>query len=128
MSMVLVVDDDLSTRVVLRMILERAGHVVVEAEHGEAALARISPTPPDIVVTDLTMPVLTGAELIERLRAEPATVSIPIVVVSGDLSAARALHAAGLVEAVVTKPFAAAELAECIRAVASRLTSVAPPV
>ena len=128
MSMVLVVDDDPSTRFVLRMILETDGHVVVEAEHGEAALALYKAQPPDIITTDLTMPVLSGEGLIERLRAEPAAASIPIVVVSGNPAAARALHAAGLVEAVVTKPFNAAELAECIRAIASRFTELRPAV
>ena len=126
MSMVLVVDDDPSTRFVVRLILETEGHEVVEAEHGEAALERIRPNPPDIVTTDLTMPVLSGEKLIERLRSEPTTASIPIVVVSGNPAAARALHAAGLVEAFLTKPFDAAELRECIRAVATKLHVTGP--
>jgi two-component system chemotaxis response regulator CheY len=125
-SMVLVVDDDPSTRLVLRMILETAGHVVVEAEHGEAALARISPNPPDIVTTDLAMPVLGGKELIERLRSQPLTALIPIVVLSGNPADARALHAAGLVEAVLTKPFAAADLVTCIAALATRFAALGP--
>src|SRR5487761_686751 len=119
MSTVLVVDDDAGTRLMVRMILETAGHQVVEAEHGEAALAHIGPNPPDIATTDLTMPILSGEALIERLRSEPSTASIPIVIVSGNPAAAKALHASGLVEAVVTKPFEAAELAECIRILAS---------
>lgn len=126
MSMVLVVDDDPSTRFVVRMILERAGHEVVEAEHGEAALARMGPHPPDIVTTDLTMPVLGGEALIERLRSQPSTAAIPIVVVSGNPVAARALHAAGAVEAVVIKPFNATELVECIRALVSKISAVRP--
>jgi CheY-like chemotaxis protein len=124
MSTVLVVDDDASTRVVLRLVLETAGYKVVEAEHGEAALAQFSLKPPDIVTTDLTMPVLGGEALIERLRAQPSTASIPIVVVSGNPAAARALHASGLVEAVVDKPFDAAQLADCITAIAGRFNTV----
>jgi CheY-like chemotaxis protein len=126
MSMVMVVDDDAATRSILRMILETEGHVVVEAEHGEAALELYKAQRPDIVTTDLTMPVLSGKELIERLRSEPATASVPIVVVSGSPAAARALHAAGLVEAVVTKPFNASELATCIRGIASKFKAVDP--
>lgn len=123
--MVLVVDDDPSTRVVLRMILETAGHVVVEAQHGEAALACMGPPPPDIVTTDLMMPVLGGKELIERLRSQPTTASIPIVVVSGSPGDARALHAAGLVEAFIVKPFDARDLLECIRGLAGKLGTAA---
>ena len=119
MSTVLVVDDDAATRVVLRMVLEKAGHEVVEAAHGAAALDIISPDLlPDIVMTDLTMPILNGKELIERLRSAPRTASIPIVVVSGNYDSARSLQASGLVEAVIDKPFDAADLTECIRAVA----------
>ena len=121
--MVLVVDDDPSTRFVLRMILETAGHVVTEAEHGAAALARFSPDPPDIVTTDLMMPVLGGKELIERLRSQPTTASIPIVVVSGSPADARALHAAGLVEAFIIKPFDARDLLKCIGNLAGKLNS-----
>ena len=126
MSSVLIVDDDASTRVVLRLVLETAGHEVVEAEHGEAALAHFFLNRPDIVTTDLTMPVLGGEALIQRLRSEPTTASIPIVVVSGNPAAARALHASGLVEAFVNKPFDAAELAECIRALIARMAAVPP--
>jgi len=126
MSTVLVVDDDASTRVVLRLVLESAGHEVVEAEHGEAALAHFFLKRPDIVTTDLTMPVLGGEALIQRLRSEPATASIPIVIVSGNPAAARALHASGLVEAFVVKPFTASELAECIRALIAKMVAVPP--
>lgn len=71
-------------------------------------------------MTDLTMPVLGGVGLIERLRSEPRTASIPIVVVSGNPAAARALRESGAVEAIVIKPFDATELAKCIRVLATR--------
>jgi len=120
LSTILVVDDDAPTRVVLRTILERAGHRIVEAAHGAAALDIINPNLiPDLVLTDLAMPILSGKELIERLRSAPITASIPIVVVSGSADSARALKASGLVEAVVDKPFDAVTVTECIRAVAS---------
>ena len=122
----MVVDDDADTRFILRLILEKAGHAVVEAKDGETALAHSVLSPPDLLTTDLTMPVLGGEALIERLRSKPTTASIPIVVVSGNPAAARALHAAGLVEAVVNKPFDAAELAECIRTLIARIAAVPP--
>lgn len=115
-STVLVVDDDPSNRYVIRMILEPAGYEILEAGDGEAALNLLGPNRlPDVITTDLTMPNLTGEGLIERLRSEPRTASIPIVVVSGNYDAAHALHATGLVEAVVDKPIEHTALAECIR-------------
>ena len=85
-STILVVDDESNMRFLIRMILEHAGYEVVEAAHGAAALERAKQSPPDLVVTDLMMPVMNGRELIERLRAEPETAGIPIVVVSANPS------------------------------------------
>ena len=121
MSVILVVDDDSDIRRMLREILEAAGHEVVEAAHGAAALDLITPQRlPDLVVTDLAMPILGGEELIGSLRSTPTTAAIPIVVLSGNAVAAWSLKASGLVEAVVAKPFAAAAVTACIRDVASR--------
>jgi CheY-like chemotaxis protein len=122
-SVILVVDDDSATRFMVRSILETAGHEVIEAPHGSAALHLISPQRvPDVIVTDLTMPILDGNQLIAQLRAQPATATIPIVVVSGNKVEAWTLKAAGLVEAVVPKPFEASKLARCIRAVELKKT------
>jgi CheY-like chemotaxis protein len=125
--MVLVVDDDPGTRSLLRMILETEGHAVVEAAHGGEALNIIGPNSlPDVVVTDLMMPFLSGLELIERLQSEPITATIPIIVVSSNSDAARALQTSGVVTAVVRKPFVAAAFAECIRAIAGGPMTTAP--
>lgn len=119
---ILIVDDDPATRSLLRLIFETAGHVVVEAPNGRAALESISRYQlPDVVVTDLMMPVLDGAELIEHLHSEPETASILIVVVSGSPEA-RNLKALGVVQAVIRKPFDAHDLLDCVE----RLPPVTP--
>ncbi|MEV0902189.1 response regulator [Actinoplanes sp. NPDC049802] len=84
MGTVLVVDDEPDLRFVLRRIFARAGHEVTEAGDGAAALTAIHQSPPDLVVTDMMMPVMDGVELIRALRADPATAAIPILSVSGD--------------------------------------------
>jgi CheY-like chemotaxis protein len=117
---VLIVDDDPSTRFVLRLILEREGYVVVEAGNGQAALDLIAPDSlPDIVMTDLMMPIMTGVELIRRLRLDPRTAEIRIVVVSSNADAATSLQSRGQVNAIVSKPFSAGKLADGVRAVLS---------
>ena len=118
LSKILIVDDDPSTRFVLRLILEREGYAVVEAGNGQAALDMIAPDPlPDIVMTDLMMPVMTGVELIRRLRSDPRTAEIRIVVVSSNADAAASLQSRGQVNAIVSKPFSAGKLADGIRAI-----------
>lgn len=111
---ILIVDDDPGVRMLLRTILELEGYTILEAGNGAAALAAISSRLPDIVMTDLMMPVMTGAELIVRLRSESRTAKIPIVVVSSNPEAVRSLG----VDATVTKPFIASHIADGVRLVA----------
>jgi CheY-like chemotaxis protein len=122
----LIVDDDSGTRSLLRLILEIEGYAVVEAAHGEAALGMISPgLVPDVILTDIAMPVLNGVQLIERLQSEPRTAAIPIVVVSA-WDETQALEASGQVAAVLRKPFDPLALAACIRGLATPQTKTAP--
>jgi CheY-like chemotaxis protein len=99
MPRILVVDDEPDQRFMLRRIFERAGHEVTEVGDGAAALAVVRESPPDLVVTDMMMPVMDGPELIRCLRGEPATAGIPILAASGDS------HLAGDADAVVSKPY-----------------------
>jgi len=87
-------------RFLVRVTLESAGYEVVEAHHGAVALERAQDSRPDLVVTDLMMPVMGGWELIDRLRSNPETAAIPILVLSanGNLRA-------GDADAVLGKPF-----------------------
>lgn len=71
-------------RYILRRILEKAGYEITEAIHGAAALDELNGGLPDLVVTDLMMPVMDGNELIKALRSEPRTASIPILSVTGN--------------------------------------------
>jgi CheY-like chemotaxis protein len=88
----------------LRRVFERAGHEVAEAGDGAAAWASVQQSRPDLVVTDLMMPVMGGVELIRRLRAEQTTAAIPILAVSGDS------HLAVDADAALAKPYAWKEL------------------
>ena len=90
MGRILVVDDEPDERFLLRRVFERAGHEVTDAPDGAAALAIARESPPDLIVTDMRMPVMDGAELIRRLRGDPATAQIPILASTGDPDLARA--------------------------------------
>jgi CheY-like chemotaxis protein len=96
---ILVVDDEPDQRFLLRRIFERAGHQVADAGNGAAALRAARDSPPDLVVTDIMMPVMDGVELIRRLRSEPATAGIPVLAASGDS------HVAEGADAIVPKPY-----------------------
>jgi CheY-like chemotaxis protein len=98
---VLVVDDEPSLRFLLRVLFEVEGHDVDEAPDGKAALERIGRERPDLVVTDVMMPVMTGRQLIETLRADPATADIPVIVVSASTN----VHTVSGSDAAFRKPF-----------------------
>ncbi|MDQ4059287.1 MAG: hybrid sensor histidine kinase/response regulator [Actinomycetota bacterium] len=112
---ILVVDDESDMRFLLRMILEEAGHEVVEAGHGALALERVRKSSPDLVVTDLMMPVMPGRELIQHLRSDPETAAIPILV----LSAYRADPLK--VDALLDKPFRPHEVLATIDSLLGRV-------
>jgi CheY-like chemotaxis protein len=94
-----VVDDEPDQRFLLRRILQRAEYEVSEANDGAAALRAVRESAPDLVVTDMMMPIMGGVELIRCLRSDPATAHIPILAVSGDT------HLAGAADAVLPKPY-----------------------
>jgi len=85
---ILVVDAEPDLRYIMRTIFERAGHAVLDADHPVAALDVVHQSPPDLVVIDMMMPMGDGGELIRRLRADPVTAPIPIVVATTNIPSA----------------------------------------
>jgi CheY-like chemotaxis protein len=78
------VDDTPTKRYVLSSWLRRAGHRVIEAAGGEEALAVLREQRPDLVILDVLLPGINGFEVCERIKANPATASIPVIQVSGN--------------------------------------------
>ncbi len=76
---VLVVDDMKSELQLIKTYLEQAGYTVSTAENGTEALEKAKNDAPDIIVTDLVMPNLTGLELCRLLKKEAATANIPVI-------------------------------------------------
>ena len=79
---VLAVDDEETNRELLRDLLEAQGHRVTEAEDGEQALKKAKESPPDVILLDVMMPGLDGFEVCRRLKADPATAPIPVLLVT----------------------------------------------
>lgn len=84
MARILVVDDQHSIRFAVSKLLSHEGHLVHTAIHGEEALAWQAKTPCDLVITDMSMPVMDGPTLIRRLQEEPSCP--PIIGMTGELS------------------------------------------
>lgn len=82
-ALVLVVEDEVNNRQMLRATLEESGLRVDEAENGRLALEAVARRKPDLILLDLNLPVLSGMETIRQLRAMKGLVACPIVVLSG---------------------------------------------
>ncbi|MEU7524832.1 response regulator transcription factor [Saccharothrix sp. NPDC042600] len=124
---VLVVDDDVTVRDVVRRYLELAGHQVELVGDGEQALRRIAEREPDLVVLDLMLPGIDGLEVCRRLRGRSA---VPVVMLTAlgqeeDRIAGLTLGA----DDYVTKPFSPRELALRVTSVLrrSRVAASVPP-
>ena len=85
MKTILVVDDSSTILKSMRLKLERAGYAVVTACGGDGALAIMAARPPDLVITDLNMPGMSGIELIREIRLNPAHAQIPLVVLTTEI-------------------------------------------
>ena len=79
----LVVDDSMLIRHTVCRFLEERGYTVESASNGEEALPVVKRIRPDIIITDMQMPKMSGTEFITALKAQPETAAIPIVIVAG---------------------------------------------
>jgi DNA-binding response OmpR family regulator len=111
---ILIVDDEPDLRGMVRLILELQGHEVFEAHHGAAALRRLGEEPVDLLITDVMMPVMSGSDLIDRLRADATLSKLPVIVLSASP------HNVEKADHVMQKPFAPAELRRAAAELLSR--------
>ncbi len=103
-TQVLIVEDDPSSREMLRRLLEKEGIPVLEAENGQVALEVVGRQTPGLILLDLMMPVMDGFDFLVHLRANPATSAVPVVVITAkDLTAADQQRLNGSVEQIIQK-------------------------
>lgn len=81
-STILVVDDEARIRKLVSTFLERRGYLVQTASDGQEAIALIEANQPQLIITDINMPHLSGLELIKWVRAKLETITMPIIVLS----------------------------------------------
>jgi two-component system alkaline phosphatase synthesis response regulator PhoP len=106
---ILIVDDESDILFLLRMTLETAGYSVLEAENGAVAIEQMTQTRPDLIITDLMMPVMDGRELIGRIRSSPDLSTLPIILVSANPNGTVGAHA------IMRKPFRQEDLINNVR-------------
>jgi DNA-binding response OmpR family regulator len=111
MPRVLVVDDEPNILLSLEFLMQQAGFEVTTAEDAEQAQALISRQVPDLILLDISLPGMSGFDLLEQLRADEATRSLPVVMLTAhgrevEKEKGMALGASDY----ITKPFSTREL------------------
>jgi len=105
MAKILLVDDDITTLLVFKAHLSKAGYTIDTAADGMAALKKIPIFNPDLILLDINMPKMSGFEVAKRLKEDPKTAAIPIFMMTSLKQEANIKHGYELgIEEYLTKP------------------------
>ena len=122
---VLVVEDAGIQVRLMELTLIRAGFEVEAAWDGQEALRRIEDYLPDVIILDVEMPGMNGFQVLNALRGNPRTASIPVLMLTAHAKDSRLFEEwAGSADAFLTKPFSPPELVEEVRCALSHRTEL----
>lgn len=114
---ILIVDDERDNRALLELILVREGFLVVSTANGKDAIAAVAHERPDLILVDMMMPGMDGYEVAAKIKGDPATKNIQVIIFSAlDDRAARMLALSSGADDFFTKPMDRAELCARLRA------------
>lgn len=119
---VLIADDDKVIRTIARLFLKMQGYQVEEAPDGETALKAIAAQPPDLLILDLNMPGMDGFAVLRALRGAPATISLPVIMLTATTE--RKIREEAITRGAddyLVKPFKPPQLVALVKALFRRL-------
>ena len=121
MAAILIVDDLSGNRAFLGTLLRDHGHRIIEATNGREGLEAARADRPDLIITDVLMPVMDGYEFVRQLRLDPATTHVPVLFYTAPYGAreARELARSSGVPYVLTKPAEPGEVLKIVGQVLS---------
>ncbi|MGB3532092.1 MAG: response regulator transcription factor [Microcoleaceae cyanobacterium] len=118
---ILVVDDDLGTRLSIGDYLEMSGYTAITAKDGREALQRVDEYKPHLIVTDIVMPEMNGYQLIRQVRTRPAFRLLPVIFLTARTSVEERIKGYQIgCDNYLPKPFELEELGVVIRALLER--------
>ncbi|HIX60651.1 MAG TPA: response regulator [Candidatus Halomonas stercoripullorum] len=117
MAKVLVVDDEPNIVLSLEFLMQQAGFEVETAEDGVTALAKVEAAPPDLILLDISLPGISGFDVLEQLRQEPLYARLPIIMLTAHGREVEKEKGLALgADDYVTKPFSTQALVEKVQA------------
>ncbi|HXE91892.1 MAG TPA: response regulator [Terriglobales bacterium] len=125
---ILLADDSMTAQKMGEKILEEAGYEVVAVSNGAAATKKIASEKPDLIILDIYMPGYTGLEICQRVKADPATAKVPVVLTVGQVEPYNPEDAEKVkADGVIVKPFVPSDLVAAIKKIEERLSAPAAP-
>jgi len=113
LARILIIDDDISVRIALRILLQKAGHETVEALNGKEGLRVFNQNPTDLIITDILMPERDGVETLLEIRAHHPDVKV--MAISGNAAEFLPILEDLGAQHTMTKPFNADEVLEAVQ-------------
>ena len=119
---ILIVEDEAAIRIGLSAAMTRKGYRVITAENGNDAITKAVDHRPDLIISDILMPVLNGVEMKRQMNADPSLASIPLIYLTARTAVEdRVMGIRGGADDYVTKPFDIEELAARVEAILRRV-------
>ena len=114
---ILIVEDHPTMREAMRLVLEGEGFDIEEASDGEQALAALQEGRPDLVLLDMSIPGISGTDVLAAVKSDPATAEVRVIVVTARGEEGRASAMAGGADHYFTKPFSPIALLDAVEEV-----------
>jgi two-component system, OmpR family, phosphate regulon response regulator PhoB len=114
---ILIVEDHPTMREAMRLVLEGEGFDIDEASDGQQALASVQEDRPDLVLLDMSIPGVSGPEVLAAVKNDPATTEVRVIVVTATGEEGRAAAIAGGADHYFTKPFSPIALLNAVEEV-----------
>jgi CheY-like chemotaxis protein len=114
---ILIVEDHPTMREAMRLVLEGEGFDIDEASDGDQALAVVLEEPPDLVLLDMSIPGISGPDVLAAVKNDPATSEVRVIVVTATGEEGRAAAMAGGADHYFTKPFSPIALLHAVEEV-----------
>jgi DNA-binding response OmpR family regulator len=116
MKKILIIEDDKPIRDIISMYLQMEGYLVIEAENGAQGFDFARLNVPDLIISDIMMPVMDGFDTLQKIRNTPETSHIPFIILTAlETRAAKRLGEELGANEFIVKPFRPKELLETIR-------------
>jgi two-component system chemotaxis response regulator CheY len=116
---ILIVDDSESIRTILRLTLQFSGYQILEAEDGKQACEILERNLCDLVITDLAMPVMTGVDLLRKIREELKNTALPIIICTAEKASQQEDLLKKGATMLMEKPVSPRELLEIVKNILS---------